>query len=297
MNVARTARWAWLAAVLWTAAGDARALSLRSTRVEAFLGEVRPGGKLSYAKALDAPFGVENPGTEPATVDLSFESPPPQRLLDGYEPIPDPGWAKAAVLRHALDPGEKGLTEITVAVPKDRSLDGRQFQLELGLTGRSPGGGLLRLRTRLLLAVGDGDPPESPPLPPDGAFEVSPREARLNGVPLGRHGPLIGPGFTGLKLANAGETPATVRVAAVRRWPEGMSSPAGTAAAPNPRWLQGGPPIRVPAGTVRTAELSLTLPKEPRNRGKSWAFLLAVDVETEGRTGRRWAVLVVSTEP
>ena len=295
MSTARAAPWAWSAVVIMTAAAS-HALSLRSTRSEAFLGEVRPGSRVSYARALDAPFGVENAGTEPAEVVLTFESPPPDRLLDGYEPIPDPGWAKAALMKHSLEPGERGVADIMVTVPKDRSLVGRQFQLECGLTGRSPGGGLLRLRTRLLLAVGDGDPAESPPAPPEWEFQSSPRVALLK-VPPGRNSPLRGPGFTGVKLANTGGSDATATVRAVRSWPEGMTPPPGYAPAPNPRWLSGGPPLRVPAGTVRTAELTLSVPKDPRYRGKKWAFLAAVDAETGGRRGRTWFVLGVELEP
>lgn len=296
MRSARAALlWAWSAAVFGTAA-ESRALSLRSTRAEAFLGEVRPGGRLAYSKAVGAAYGVENAGKEPATVELTFAVPARERLVDGYEPIPDPGWASAAVMRHALDPGESGATEILVRVPKDEALDGRQFQLECGLAGRSPSGGLLRLKTLLLLAVGDGDPAEFPPAPPDWAFEASPRSAELRVEP-GRTSPLIGPGFKGVTLANAGEQDATVRIAAVRAWPEDRLPPAGYAPAPNPRWLSGGPPLRVRAQTVRTAPLSLTVPQDPRYRGKKWAFLVAVDAESGGRRGRTWLVLGVTIEP
>ncbi|MDX6767889.1 MAG: hypothetical protein SF051_00030 [Elusimicrobiota bacterium] len=296
MSTARAASWAWTAAVLWTAAAS-HALSLRSTRAEAFLGEVRPGGRVSWSRALGAPYGVENTGGEPASVRLELAAPPAQRLLDGYEPLPDLGWARVETVSHALEPGAGGETDITVAVPKDRSLEGRQFQLECAVVGRAPDGSALTLRTRLLLAVGDGDPPERPLMPAQWAFEASPRTVVLPRVEPGRTSPLTGPGFTGVKLANAGESDATVRIAAVRVWPEGVVVPSGHAPAPNPRWLSGGPPIRVPAGTVRTAPLSLTVPKDPRYRGKKWAFLLAVDAESNGRVGRTWVTVAVSVEP
>lgn len=295
MSTAKAAPWAWSAVVIMTAAAS-HALSLRSTRAEAFLGEVRPGSRVSYSKAVGAPLGVENPGPEPAVVELSFSAPPPERLADGYEPVPDPGWAAASVRSHSLDPGENGMTEIVVSVPKDRSLEGRQFQLECDLTGRGPDGGVLKLRTKLLLSVGDGDPPDCPLAPKEWPVEASPRFVQLR-APLGRASPLIGPGFTGIKLANAGESEATARLAPVRGWPEGISPPPGYPPAPNPRWLSGGPPMRVPAGTVRTAPLALAVPKDPRYRGKKWAFLLAVDIETGGKRGRTWVVLGVTAEP
>lgn len=289
MSNARAVPWAWLAAMMLMAA-QSRALSLRSTRAEAFLGEHRPGSRVSYSKAVGAPLGVENAGGEPASVELSLAAPPPGTLADGYEPLP-PAWAKATMLSFALDPGKSGETDITVTLPKDASLDGRQFQLECGLAGRAPGGSALTLRTRLYLAVGDGDPPDCPS-PPEWELSVSPRTATLPVSP-GRIKPLAGPGFSGVKVANGSDKDAVVRVRAVRVWPEGMSPPPGFVAAPNPRWLSGGSPLTVRGGSVGTAELALTVPKDPRYRGKKWAFLVAVDVESAGRKGRYWLVLAV----
>jgi hypothetical protein len=215
---------AWLMALLWGAAA-AHALSLRSTRAEAFLGESPPGGTLSYSRALGAPLGVENAGGEPAGVELSVAIPPPGELADGYEALPDPSWVRLEKASHALDPGARGVTDVKVVLPKDARLEGRQFQFHCLFRGRDRAGGGLTLRTKLLLASGPGDPPQTPRGAPEG-FALLPARGRMDAVPLGRPvSPLTGEG--GLKLANAGTREATVRLSTLRAWPEDVSPPAG----------------------------------------------------------------------
>lgn len=290
---ARAATAAWLGALFWGAAA-AHALSLRSTRAEAFLGEARPGGRLSYARALGAPLGVENAGGEPARVELSVSIPPPRDLADGYEALPDPRWVRLDGASHALDPGRSGTTDVSVELPRDAGPEGGQYQFDCLIRGHGPGGGGLTLRTRVLFAVGGGDPPEVPRDPPEG-FLLSPTRARAEGAPLGRRHPLAA-GAGGLKLVNAGTRDVTVRLSTLRAWPEGADPPEGFARAPNPRWLKTGPPLRVKAGTVEAARLELLVPDEPRYRGRRWSFLVAADAEAGGRAGRSLFVLSVETE-
>lgn len=291
----RRRRWSTAAclAALLAGAGMARALSLRSTRAEAFLGEHRPGGRVSYARALGEPLGVENAGAEPARVELSVSIPPPERLADGYEPLPDASWVRLDPAAHALGPGERGGTDVLVSLPRDARLEGRQFQYEVLLRGRGKDGGGLTLRTRLLLAVGHGDPPEVPRDPPEG-FLLSPPRGTAREAPLGRRHPLAGTGA--LKLVNAGTRDLTVRLSTLRAWPAGHEAPEGYARAPNPRWLKTGPPVRVEAGSVAPAALELLVPDEPRYRGRRWSFLVAADAEGGARPGRALFVLNVETE-
>jgi hypothetical protein len=284
---------AWLMALFWGAAA-AHALSLRSTRAEAFLGESPPGGTLSYSRALGAPLGVENAGTEPARIELSVAIPPPGELADGYEALPDPSWVRLEKASHALEPGARGETDVRVVLPKDARLEGRQFQFHCLFRGRETAGGGLTLRTRLLLAAGAGDPPQTAGAAPEG-FALLPARGRAEGVPLGR--PFAPPsGAGGLKLVNAGTREATVRLSTLRAWPEDFSPPEGFAPAPNPRWLRTGAPVRLPAGSIASAALELMVPDEPRYRGRRWAFLVAADAEAGGKKGRSLYVLSVVTQ-
>lgn len=289
--------WALLfwASVAWD--GRAWGLTLRSTKAEAFLGEVRPGGTASFAGAVGAPLGVENAGGEPARLQFSLALPPSADVPDGYEALPDARWARltTGATAQALSPGRSRKANIAVRVPKDARLEGGQYAFDCVIKGRNAAGSAVTLKTRVLFAVGSGDPPRAGPRTPQG-FDVSPRAGRMEKVPLGAKTALRDDAFRGLKLINAGRKALTVRLATVRAWPDDVSPPEGFAPAPNPRWLKTGPPVRVPAGAVREAALDVFIPAQPRYAGRKWSFLLALDVDDGARRGRRWFVMSVETK-
>ena len=58
-------------------AGASRALSLRSSAAESFLGDVSPGATVLLSRAAGAKLRVENPGSDAAA--LEFRIVPPDR--------------------------------------------------------------------------------------------------------------------------------------------------------------------------------------------------------------------------
>ena len=282
----------WLAILLF-GVGNAGALSLRSARAEAFLGDVRPGSAVVLSSAAGNSLFVENAGGEPVELAASLEIPPAGRLRDGYEPLPDPKWVSLKGARWTLAPGGRADPEIVVTVPKERRLTGGQFQFDCLYRGRAPGGSDVALRTVVTFAVGDGSPEEVPR--GGGSLVVSPVRARVEGVALGRRVAANSDGSHALKLANAGESRAIVRLTPARTWDESVRLEDGYTPAPNPNWLKTGPPISVAAGTVAEAALELEIPGQARYRGRKWAFVVAVDSEQGGRRGRSWWTLYVRT--
>ena len=289
----RATSTAWLMALFWGASA-AHALSLRSSRAEADLGVLRPGGRTSYARVMGERLVVENAGAESVEVGSAVSIPPPGELLVGYEALPDPSWVRLDGASRTLAPGEMGGMDVVVSAPNDAGLDGRQFQFDCRHRGRDAGGGGLTLKTRLLFAVGEGDPPEVLKDPPEG-FLLTPTRAAVVNVALGRRFPLVA-GAGGLKLVNAGPREAKVRLSTLRTWPEDVEVPDGYARAPNPRWLTTGPPLTLKAGAVTAARLELLVPDEPRYRARRWTFLVAADADAGGRTGRALFLLNVETQ-
>lgn len=277
---------AWLI-VVWiiTTAFDAHALSLRSSKAEAFLGDIRPGASLVYG------LRVENAGTEEVTLDASVEAPTSKRLKDGFDPVPDLTWVRVDGSGAVLRPGESKEIVLTVKAPKDRRWEGGQYQFDCLLRGRSSGGGSLTLKTRATLAVGDDPFAEVSREPADSGFVVSPRAGRLDGVSMGRAVAVRGP-----KLANAGSEGLVVRLTPARSWDETVRIEEGYVPAPNPRWLRVAKATRVAAGGMAEAALELEVPGQERYRGRKWAFVVAVDAEGPGgRIGRTWWTLLVKT--
>lgn len=290
----RAAPPALLLAVLTLGAAEAGALSLRSTRAESFLDAVRPGSRVALSSS-GTPLKVENTGGDPVTLTARAESPPPERLRMGFDPWPYPDEVKVIGPKRMLDPGASAPVELVIEVPDDRRLEGGQYQFDCALEGRDAEGRRLTLRTAVLLAPGDGEPEEVPRLEDGAGASLSPPRGRLEGVPLGRRTPLNSAGGTGLRIANAGEEDLVVRVRAARAWPEDARVAEGYTPAPNPNWLETGPAVTVRAGSVGTVPLAVLIPDQPRYRGRSWQFLVAVDAAGKGRKGRLWWTLFVRT--
>lgn len=277
------------------AAGPGHALSLRSSAAEIFLGDVRPG-KVVVA-SVNGPLSVENSGGEKALVDVSTELSPPERLKEGYDPLPDS--IMRVVEKSAsrwLEPGERRELGLKVVIPRDQSLEGGQYQFDCLLKGRNTGGSELKMRTAVMLAVGPGDPPDISREPEDSGFSVSPAKAHLEGIPLGRRALVRSEKFRGLKLANAGESEVVVRMTSVRAWDESMRIEDGYVPAANPHWLKTDGVIRIKPGEVALTTMTLQIPRQARYRGRNWAFVVAVDVQSAGRSGRTWWTLYVRTQ-
>ena len=284
----------WLA-ILFLGVADANALSLRSAAAEAFQGDVRPGSVVVLSSAAGTAPLVENAGGEPVDVLVTWEVPPPGRLKDGFDPLPDPKWVAVKGASWTLAPGQRAEPVVAVTFPKDRRLEGAQFQFDCVFHARASGGSEATLRIAVLLAVGEGGPGDSPRDGLAGSLIVSPSKARLEGVALGKRQAASSKTFRAVKLANAGESEAVVRLTPVRAWDETVRLEDGYAPAPNPNWLKAGPPVRVPAGEFAQAPLELDIPRQERYRGRKWVFVVAVDAEQGGRRGRSWWTLYVRT--
>lgn len=281
-------------AILLFGVADADALSLRGAKAEVFLGDVRPGSVVVLSSAAGRSPFVENAGGEALEVLATWEVPPPERLKDGFDPLPDRKWVALKGASWTLVPGQRAEPVVAVTVPKERRLEGAQLQFDCVFRARAPGGSEATLRTAVLLAVGEAGPGEIPRRN-GGSLIVSPSKARVEGVALGLRQPARSETFRAMKLANAGASEAVVRLSPARAWDETVRLEDGYAPAPNPNWLKTGPPVRVAAGEVAEAVLELEIPRQARYRGRKWAFVVAVDAEQGGRRGRSWWILYVRT--
>jgi len=277
-------------------AGPSRALSLRSSAAEAFLGDVSPGASVSYSRATGARLRVENPGPDAVRLELKVVSPRADAVKDGFEPWPYPERVRAAPARTEVKPGAAAEEDLEVSVPKNMSAGG-QYEFDVLATGFDRAGASLTLKTRTLLSIGA-------PLPdarePDGGFadrpgfQLSPdaadqRESPWEGAPAASAG-------APLKLVNAGDEDLTVTLSPAREWTDDARLRDGEEPAPNPRWLHfDSASIKLRAGAIARARAWASIPREKRYAGRKWALVGAVEAANGGRRTRRYFVLHVST--
>lgn len=260
-------------------AGPSHALSLRSSAAESFLGDASPGTSVAYSRAVGAKLRVENAGADLVRVEFKAV-PPASDLKDGWEPWPHPEAVRIESSRAELKPGAAAEAEVVVNVPKDRALNGGQYQFDVLATGYDRSGGSLSLRTRLLIAV--GPPPASP------VASVERPGFALSPLASGKD--------TLLKFVNAGDEDLSVTLSPARSWDDGAHIQAGYEPAPNPRWLRFDPgSVTVPAGAIGRARIWAAIPRQARYAGRHWAFVVAVDADGKSGRTRRWYVLHVDT--
>jgi hypothetical protein len=267
-------------------AGPCRALSLRSSAAELFLGDVLPGADL-VVKADDGKLRVENSGRDPIRVAFKVVSPSASGLKDGFDAWPYLDRARATnASRAELKAEEAARAGLSVAVPKDPALVGRQFELDVVATGTDRAGATLTLKTRVLFSVG---PPLSPADPPAGGYAERPGFALAPPSASGREATF--------KIVNASEEDLTVTLAPAREWDDDVRILEGYEPAPNPRWLHVEPgELKIRAGAIGRARVWAEPPKEARYAGRRWAFVAAVDGVAGGRRTRRYFVLHADVE-
>lgn len=276
-------------------AGPSRALSLRSSAAEAFLGDVPPGASAVLSRATGARLRVEDLGPEP--VRLEFRIVSPRDAKDGYEPWPDPGRVRVSASRAELKPGEASEADLTLTPPKGTA-SGAQYEFDVLATARDRAGASLTLKTRVLLSI--GAPLPSAGEPPGGfverpGFQLTPTSAEQASPP--RDGGASDAGAS-VKIVNAGEEDLTVTLSPAREWTDEARLRDGEEAAPNPRWLHfDSETLKVRAGAIARARAWASVPREKRYAGRRWAFVGAVEASGGGRRTRRYFVLHVTTPP
>ncbi len=300
MNARAAPSFAALMCLALVRAGPCRALSLRSSAAESFLGDVSPGTAVSVSKATGSGLRVENSGGDPIRVEFRAVSPPPGGCKDGYDPWPHPESVRLeAKARGAeLRPGEAAAADLVVTVPRDAALDGGQYEIDVVATAHDRAGASLSLKTRVLLSVGPVLP--SAAEPPGGfaerpGYSASPPRAGPERVPWGRTGSDPGGGTT-LKIIEAGDEDLSVSLSPVREWDGNARPEEGFEPAPNPRWLRLEPGVvKVRAGAIGRARVWASVPRQARYAGRRFFFVVALDAVAGGRRTRRYFIYHLET--
>lgn len=263
-------------------AGPCHALSLRSSAAEVFLGDARPGTEVLSSRASGGKLRVENTGPDPVRIEFKAVSPPVGGVKDGYEPWTFP--IRLEATKAEVGPGEAAEAVVSVRAPRKADAGG-QYEFDVLATGHDRAGASLTLKTRMLLSVGEplASAEEAGSFAERPGYALSPKSA------TGRDATV--------KIVNAGDEDLTVTLTPARSWSDDARIADGYEPAPNPRWLRLEPRVvKVRAGAIGSARISVSVPREERYAGRSWAFVAAVDAEAGGRRTRRYFVLHFNPE-
>jgi len=296
-------REAWAAlvlALLLTTSGEALGLALRGPSAEMLLDGLPLGQAKRESRPMDA-IRLVNTGDEPIEVVMHLAVARPESLKDGYEPAPDVSWAKLDRSMLRIPPGKEGESALLIAIPRDRSLMGGRFQLEWVGEASAPSGARLELRSHVLMHVEtEGSRLLETRRQAGGkgasGFSLSPLDARLEKVPLGRKVDLRELGLK-LKLANPNEQQMTFGLSSFVDILDKTRQEEGFAPAANPNFLKPASPlVRVAADSVAEARFSLEIPDERRYRGRSWVFVVRVEPLDAGDSEAKDFRLYVTTK-
>lgn len=278
-----------------------RASGLRTTFGEVRIRHLKIGQTYSLYQMLNLPLRIVNTGTENA--DVRIETiPVTNDLVKGYEPAPD--WVRIAQSTFTIAPNREIATDLIVSIPNDPKLLGRRFQVDIWTHTTALAAMLIGLQSRLLIEI-DSTPPTEEELKKKFVneslsnldFTISPLDAQVSDIPLGRVVDLRKERKLAIKVINPNDAPLNFRVRSIPQWESAIAVPAGYEAAPNPQWLTPSDDLlKVEGNSIRQTSLRLDIPDVGGMYGRHFFFLVSFEVLEQKISSRVYYRLLVDTE-
>lgn len=294
-------RWAAvLALVLTLSAVPARASGLRTTFGEVRIRNLKIGQTYSLFQLLNLPLRVVNTGSEAA--DVRIETVPVTTdLVKGYEQAPD--WLRIEQTTFTIAPNREIATDLTVTIPNDPKLLGRRYQADIWSHTTNMAAMLVGLQSRLLIEI-DSTPPTEEELKKKFVnealsnldFTISPLDAEVSDVPLGRDVDLRKERKLAIKVVNPNDGPLNFRVRSIPQWESSLTVPPGYEAAPNPQWLTPDVDLlKIDGNSIRQTGLHVNIPDVGGMYGRHFFFLVSFEVLEQKISSRVYYRLLVDT--
>lgn len=274
-----------LAAVLAAAPAHAGA-GLKTQFGEVVVKGLKIGQTYSLLKLVNLPLRLVNTGDGQVDVIITPLIPSGAVLREGYDPVPTLDWVKVETAQLTIGPNREGATDVLITIPNDPSLLGKRFQADIWSRTQDPMAPVaVGIQSHLLIHV-DSEPPTEDELKKKFVdetlanldFSVMPMSVDLGVLPAGKTLDLRKERKLALKLINPNDRPVTFRVKPLPVWESLILPPPGTAAALDANWLKPAKEVvKVEASSIGEVALTLTVPDEPRTRGKRFLLLLAVE--------------------
>lgn len=263
---------------------DAAALGLAARFGEVVVENAQIGQTYNLREVLKLPFGIENRSNAEVEVVVEFEIPNEKTLNEEYIAIPDPNWLRALPARMKIGPRSQGFFDLLLSIPDDPTLNGKHIQANV--VAKTVGTGLfgVGIENKLRFSIGPG--PET--LQEEKRqkamakldFDVSPQALYLSDVPVGTRFDAKAEQNKSVRIANYSTDPLAIRLTS-EAWDARLSKPADYEAIPDPSWLSFKKSEQeIPGEEIEVFELILTVPDDPKYRGKKYAALIRTGLTT-----------------
>jgi hypothetical protein len=275
------------AALLAAAVRVSANIGLRTPFGEVVIRNIKIGRTYSMYQLVNMPLRLVNTGDVGLDLKIMTIKTPPNEVRNGYEAIPSTDWVRVALSTMTLAPNREGATDVIISIPNDPALLGRRFQADI-LSYTLPGRNAYSagIQSKLLLYI-DSTPPTEDELKKKFVdeheanmdFSITPINAALGDVPLGRDVDLRRERKLAIKLVNPNDRKLNFRVRSIPVWESLIVPSDGYEGAYNPQWLKPEKDVvAVDGDSIGETSLKLKIPDEERNRGKMFLFVVSFDL-------------------
>ncbi|MDD5302442.1 MAG: hypothetical protein PHS14_04965 [Elusimicrobia bacterium] len=291
-----------LVVALMSALGNpAAAAGLRTPFGEVIIRNLKIGQTYSMYKLVNLPLRVVNTGGEPT--EIRIETVRSSALNEGYEPIPSLDWVRVDQGTFTVAANREAVTDLILTIPNDPKLLGRRFQADIWTHSVDHRAYLVGLKSRILIHI-DSTPPSEEELKKKFVneslanldFTISPMNAEVFDVPVGREVDLRKEHKLVIKVVNPNDTALNFRVRSIPVGESMILAPVGYIEARDPLWLRPEKDIlKIDGSSISSLGLRLSIPDEPGVRGRNLYFIVAFEVLEQKIPTRVYYRLMVHT--
>lgn len=265
-----------LVILLAPAAPAGAKIGLSANLGDVVLEGAKPGRSYNLREANGVALRIQNTGDAAARIVTEVTLPKPERVKEGYEPLPDPSWVRVLPERYELPPGGVAFVDVILDIPDDPALAGRHFQFNLWTRQDTRAFLAAGLETRVRLSIGKG--PET--LEKEKRlkqmatfnFDLWPQTLYVVGARAGAAYDVKAREKKSLRVINKAEEPLHLALKS-GPWPGGSPLPEGYEAAPDPSWLLvRRSSLSLEGLTIADVPLELAIPAGYGHGGRKYAF-------------------------
>ncbi len=256
---------------------------------EVTLDNVPIGEEINMRELSNTPYRVMNTSDKPVILRMAIVGQDPGEYVKaGYEKIPDLGWIRLDKTEFRLAPGEEGITDVFINIPKDEKYLSKKYQAYIWAQSypleEEPGINVLTgVKSRVLLNISPvpftrTERKKIEELKASLGFQLMPDHIEAEDVKLGKKLKLKKIANKIFKLVNPNDEDLTFSLSVAERGQAFLKLPDGWEDPPKDNtYLTIEPPeLIVKGNSIEELKLTLQIPKADENKGKKWLFVIKI---------------------